>query len=76
MSTLRLPYSTLSPAAYQGLLATKSALDHSSLGKPLIELVYLRVSQISGCAFCLEIGSKSAANHIHTVSLGVVKQII
>jgi AhpD family alkylhydroperoxidase len=59
MSTLRLPYSTLSPAAYQGLLATKSALDHSSLGKPLIELVYLRVSQINGCAFCLEMHAKA-----------------
>ncbi|MEG3000884.1 MAG: carboxymuconolactone decarboxylase family protein [Comamonas sp.] len=59
MSTLRLPYSTLSPAAYQGLLATKAALDHSSLGKPLIELVYLRVSQINGCAFCLEMHAKA-----------------
>lgn len=58
-STLRLPYSTLSPVAYQGLLATKKALEHSSLGKPLVELVYLRVSQINGCAFCLEMHSKA-----------------
>lgn len=54
MSTLRLPYQTLSPEAYQGLGLTKKALDRSSLGKQLIELVYLRVSQINGCAFCLE----------------------
>ncbi|MEE7547431.1 carboxymuconolactone decarboxylase family protein [Xanthomonas sp. Kuri4-1] len=54
MSTLRLPYRTLSPAAYQGLGLTKQALDKSSLGKQLIELVYLRVSQINGCAYCLE----------------------
>ncbi|WP_174866771.1 carboxymuconolactone decarboxylase family protein [Pectobacterium polaris] len=54
MSTLRLPYQTLSPEAYQGLTLTKKALDKSSLGKPLIELVYLRISQINGCAFCLE----------------------
>lgn len=53
MSTVRLPYQTLSPEAYQGLGLTKKALDKSSLGKPLIELVYLRVSQINGCAFCL-----------------------
>ncbi|WP_235175468.1 carboxymuconolactone decarboxylase family protein [Xanthomonas arboricola] len=33
---------------------TKKALEKSSLGKPLIELVYLRVSQLNGCAFCLE----------------------
>jgi AhpD family alkylhydroperoxidase len=54
MSTLRLPYQTLSPDAYQGLRLTKKALDKSTLGKQLIELVYLRVSQINGCAFCLE----------------------
>lgn len=54
MSTLRLPYQTLSPEAYKGFGLTKKALDKSSLGKQLIELVYLRVSQINGCAFCLE----------------------
>lgn len=54
MTTLRLPYGTLSPEAYQGLLATKKALEKSSLGKAFIELIYLRISQINGCAFCLE----------------------
>ena len=42
------------PAAYQGLASVKASLQHSSLGLPLIELVYLRVSQINGCAFCLK----------------------
>ncbi|WP_378124536.1 carboxymuconolactone decarboxylase family protein [Chromobacterium aquaticum] len=51
---LRLPYAQLSPAAYQGLASVKASLQHSSLGLPLIELVYLRVSQINGCAFCLK----------------------
>ncbi|MEF9676645.1 carboxymuconolactone decarboxylase family protein [Pectobacterium aroidearum] len=54
MNTLRLPYQTLSPEAYQGFGIAKKALNKSSLGKSLIELVYLRVSQINGCAFCLE----------------------
>ncbi|KTT52794.1 alkylhydroperoxidase [Pseudomonas oryzihabitans] len=53
MSQLRLPFSTLSPAAYQGLVATSQALAHSPLGLELVELVYLRISQINGCAFCL-----------------------
>ncbi|MBB2896846.1 carboxymuconolactone decarboxylase family protein [Pseudomonas sp. AS2.8] len=53
MSQLRLPFSTLSPAAYQGLIATGQALAQSSLGLELVELIYLRVSQINGCAFCL-----------------------
>ena len=59
MSTLRLSYWTLSPEAYQGLAATKKALDKSSLGKELIELIWLRISQINGCAFCLEMHAKS-----------------
>lgn len=54
MNTLRLPYHTLAREAYHGFSLTKKALDNSRLGKQLIELVYLRVSQINGCAFCLE----------------------
>ncbi|WP_295518328.1 carboxymuconolactone decarboxylase family protein [uncultured Pseudomonas sp.] len=53
MSLLRLPFATLSPTAYQGLVATSQVLADSSLGLPLVELVYLRISQINGCAFCL-----------------------
>ncbi|MCK9815404.1 carboxymuconolactone decarboxylase family protein [Pseudomonas sp. MAFF 302046] len=53
MSQLRLPFPSLSPAAYQGLLACNTALALSPLGLPLLELVYLRISQINGCAFCL-----------------------
>lgn len=59
MSTLRLSYWTLSPEAYQGLGATKKALERSSLGKSLIELAWLRMSQINGCAFCLEMHAKA-----------------
>ena len=58
MSTLRLEYSRLAPEAYQGLIATKKALSCSTLGKPLIELVNLRISQINGCAFCLEMHTR------------------
>lgn len=59
MSSLRLSYWTLSPEAYQGLAATKKALEKSSLGKQLIELVWLRISQINGCSFCLEMHAKA-----------------
>ncbi len=59
MNTLRLSYWTLSPEAYQGFAATKKALEKSTLGKTLIELVWLRMSQINGCAFCLEMHAKA-----------------
>ncbi len=59
MNAIRLPYRTLSPEAYQGLITTKQALDTSTLGKALVELIYLRISQINGCAFCLEMHAAS-----------------
>ena len=59
MNTLRLSYWTLSAEAYKGFGVTKKALEKSSLGKQLIELVWLRMSQINGCAFCLEMHSKA-----------------
>lgn len=52
--TLRLPYDKLSPDAYKGLYATYTQVNNSSLGKTFLEMVYLRVSQINGCAYCME----------------------
>lgn len=62
MSALRLAYNTLSPEAYKGLIDCKNALNKSGLGNELIELVYLRVSQINGCAFCLDMHASSLRN--------------
>ncbi|MES1925555.1 carboxymuconolactone decarboxylase family protein [Salinisphaera sp. T31B1] len=59
MSALRLPYWSLSPDAYKGLGATKKALEKSSLGRELIELVWLRMSQINGCPYCLTMHTKA-----------------
>lgn len=33
-------------------------LAKSSLGKPLLNLIYFRVSQMNGCSFCLDMHSK------------------
>ncbi|SQC32143.1 carboxymuconolactone decarboxylase family protein [Kluyvera cryocrescens] len=59
MIALRQPYSELSPAVYAGLVQASIALEKSSLERTLLELLYLRVSQINGCAFCLEMHSKA-----------------
>ena len=50
MTVLRQPYSELSPAVYAGLVQASIALEKSSLERTLLELLYLRVSQINGCA--------------------------
>lgn len=59
MTTLRQPYYELSPQVYAALGQAKKALEHSELDLSVIELVYLRISQINGCAFCLEMHSKA-----------------
>jgi len=63
MTTLRQPYYELSPQAYAAFIQAKKALENCELDLPLIELVYLRVSQINGCAFCLEMHSKALRKH-------------
>lgn len=59
MSTLRQPYAELSAPALQHLRAIKKQLEDSPLGRNLVELVYLRVSQLNGCAFCLDLHSRA-----------------
>ena len=54
MSRSRLPYHSLSPAVSQAMGAAGPILDDSPLGKQLVHLIYLRVSQINGCAFCVD----------------------
>ena len=48
MTALRQPYSELSPNVYAGLVQASIALEKSSLERTLLELLYLRVSQING----------------------------
>ncbi|AOM41586.1 carboxymuconolactone decarboxylase family protein [Xenorhabdus hominickii] len=50
----------------QGFRAVRQGLEKSPLGLPLIELIYLRVSQINGCAFCLNKHTQFLRNHQET----------
>lgn len=59
MTMQRYDYAKLSPEVLQGFYTAHAALLRGPLGRPLIDLVYLRVSQIHGCAYCLEMHSKS-----------------
>ena len=42
----------------QAMFAAGKYLSKSSIEKPLSELVFMRVSQINGCAYCLDMHSK------------------
>lgn len=58
MKEARLPWTNLAPKAYQAMAAVKTATATSTLGAALIELVQTRVSQINGCAFCVDMHAR------------------
>jgi len=56
--TQRIDYSKASPDGYKAFGGVYVTLLKGSLPKALIDLVYLRVSQINGCAFCIDMHSR------------------
>lgn len=44
--------------ALQGLFSQAAYLSKSSIEQSLLDLIYFRVSQINGCAYCLDMHSK------------------
>lgn len=59
MSRLSAHYSTLTQDSFKKLLDLSYSLHGSSLGAGLLELVKLRVSQINGCAFCVDMHTRA-----------------
>lgn len=56
----RLDYARLSPEGYRALLGLETVVRRSGLEASLLELVRFRVSQINGCAYCLDMHAKDA----------------
>jgi AhpD family alkylhydroperoxidase len=54
MSTPRLTYHKAAPEAMRAMLALEEATRQLAIPEALRELVKIRVSQINGCAFCLD----------------------
>ena len=50
----RIDLCKISPEGYKAMLGLEHYLSHSSIEKKLLHLLKLRVSQINGCAFCLD----------------------
>jgi len=57
---MRLHYSQHATATYQALLALEASL---KLDNPLKDLIKIRVSQINGCVFCVDMHVKEAKLH-------------
>ena len=54
----RIDYTKASPDGYKALGAVHAYLQKSGLPHELIDLVYLRVSQINGCAYCIDMHTR------------------
>lgn len=54
----RLDYNVVTPAGMKALGAVYGHILQSGLPKVLVDLVYLRVSQINGCAYCIDLHSR------------------
>jgi AhpD family alkylhydroperoxidase len=50
----RINVAKLNPGSYKTMFGFTDYLARSSLDKRLIDLIHLRVSQINGCAYCLD----------------------
>jgi AhpD family alkylhydroperoxidase len=56
--TQRIDYNTAAPNGMKALGGVYGYLLHAGLPGPLLELVFLRVSLINGCAFCIDMHSR------------------
>ncbi|RIQ36942.1 carboxymuconolactone decarboxylase family protein [Jiangella rhizosphaerae] len=56
----RMDIATLAPAAYKALIALDTRAHQGDLPAGLLDLVKLRVSQINGCAYCVDSHSHDA----------------
>ena len=66
MNEPRLPWTKIAPKSYQAMAAVSAVTAASKLGMPLVELVQTRVSQINGCAFCLDMHARNLRKHGET----------
>ena len=54
----RMNYNAASPAGMKALGAVYGYVRQSGLPSQLVDLVFLRVSQINGCAYCIDMHSR------------------
>lgn len=56
--TQRLDYHAAAPAGMKALGSVYGYISQCGLPRSLVDLVYLRISQINGCAYCLDLHSR------------------
>ena len=53
-TTPRLNWFKTIPKTFEAILAVSASIDASTVGKTTLDFVFARVSQINGCAYCLD----------------------
>ena len=66
----RTSYAKAAPGVYKTMLGMHQYLEHCGLDERLLNLVYLRASQINGCAYCIDMHWKDLR------TLGVPEQTL
>jgi AhpD family alkylhydroperoxidase len=56
----RIDYNSIDPKATEAMMKLEAYVLRSGLERPLLELIKMRVSQINGCGYCLDMHSKDA----------------
>lgn len=56
--SIRINYEKISPAGCKALGGVYGYIMQCGLDKILVELIYLRVSQINGCAYCIDLHTR------------------
>lgn len=59
----RIDYTQVSPNGTKALGSVYGYVAQSGLDPVLVDLVYLRVSQINGCAYCLDMHTRDLVKH-------------
>lgn len=65
MSRIEVP--KVAPEVYRALVALSEQVKKTSIEKRLVDLVYLRVSQINGCAYCVDMHSNDLSHEGETL---------
>ncbi len=59
-ATPRVNWSAVLPEARDAMVQLEAVAHHAGIPRDLLELVKIRVSQINGCAYCLDMHTKEA----------------
>jgi AhpD family alkylhydroperoxidase len=60
---LRLEYWKVDPEGMRAALQLSAHLARSGIDRTLLDMVYLRVSQMNGCSYCVDVHARDAVAH-------------